>query len=170
MTVDEIISQVVKNEGGYTNNPHDKGGETKYGITAKTAARHGYTGPMIDLPLDKAVEIYKSEYWKYDAVAELHPDLAFRLMDFGVTAGPGTAIETLQTALNVLTGQVQPVDGVIGPKTVQSLKQVMNRSNNAPRVLLGLVRTFQVLHYANIVEKDESQQTFIYGWLDRCLR
>ena len=32
-TFEEIIEQILKHEGGYVNDPNDRGGETKYGIT-----------------------------------------------------------------------------------------------------------------------------------------
>lgn len=168
MTVDEIIQKTIKKEGWYVNDPLDRGGETKFGITVKTARRHGYEGPMLDLPVEKAIEIYKSEYWKFDDVLPLSGDLAFILFDFGVTAGPNTAIEVLQTALSALSGQLVIADGVLGPKSVQALKTVFKR-REAPVVLAGLVRAMILLHYVGIVEKNESQQRFIWGWLNRAL-
>ena len=34
-TFEEIIEDVLKHEGGYVNDPHDRGGETNFGITKK---------------------------------------------------------------------------------------------------------------------------------------
>ena len=34
-TFDEIIEIVLEHEGGYVNDPHDRGGETKYGISKR---------------------------------------------------------------------------------------------------------------------------------------
>jgi hypothetical protein len=36
MTKDDIINNIITKEGGYVNNPADRGGKTKYGITQKT--------------------------------------------------------------------------------------------------------------------------------------
>ena len=44
MTVDQMIDDILRREGGYVNHPADKGGPTKYGITLKHAgpvARQG---------------------------------------------------------------------------------------------------------------------------------
>ena len=34
-TFEEIIESVLEHEGGYVNDPHDRGGETNFGITKK---------------------------------------------------------------------------------------------------------------------------------------
>jgi lysozyme family protein len=90
MSLAAALSQVLANEGGYVDNHADKGGPTNYGITEATARRHGYEGEMKDLPLVKATEIYRDEYWlgpKFDEVAKLDEELALRLFDFGVNCG-----------------------------------------------------------------------------------
>ena len=65
------IKQVLKNEGGFVNNPQDKGGETMYGITAKTTKACGYNGKMCDLPKEKAASIYFENYWKKSGVNQI---------------------------------------------------------------------------------------------------
>ncbi len=37
MTADQIIEGILGKEGGYVNNPNDKGGPTRWGITQTTA-------------------------------------------------------------------------------------------------------------------------------------
>jgi len=34
-TFNEIIEVILEHEGGYVDDPHDRGGETKYGITKR---------------------------------------------------------------------------------------------------------------------------------------
>ena len=36
-TYDLILGRLLKDEGGYVNNPNDRGGETNFGITKDTA-------------------------------------------------------------------------------------------------------------------------------------
>ena len=61
-TAEQIIDQVIAAEGGYSNNPSDKGGETMYGITMAVARANGYSGPMKDMPRSVAVAIYSKRY------------------------------------------------------------------------------------------------------------
>lgn len=57
--IDLMVEKVLKSEGGYVNNPKDKGGETKYGITVAVARANGYKGNMRNLPKQTAIDIYK---------------------------------------------------------------------------------------------------------------
>jgi lysozyme family protein len=50
MTADQIIEGILGKEGGYVNNPNDKGGPTRWGITQTTARAYGYSGDMKALP------------------------------------------------------------------------------------------------------------------------
>jgi lysozyme family protein len=39
--VDELIDALIDREGGYVNQPADKGGPTRFGITEAVARAHG---------------------------------------------------------------------------------------------------------------------------------
>ena len=39
-SVDEMIDDILRREGGYVNHPADRGGPTNYGITQKTLSRY----------------------------------------------------------------------------------------------------------------------------------
>lgn len=62
MNIEQYLDELIKREGGYVNNPADRGGETKYGITEAVARTNGFKGNMKDLPLDVAKAIYKKQY------------------------------------------------------------------------------------------------------------
>jgi len=58
MTFEQIINDVLEHEGGYVNDPLDKGGETNFGI-----AKRWY--PDLDikaLTKNDAVNIYYNDY------------------------------------------------------------------------------------------------------------
>ncbi|MFX8535331.1 glycosyl hydrolase 108 family protein, partial [Acinetobacter baumannii] len=54
MNIEQYLDELIKREGGYVNNPADRGGATKYGITQAVARTNGFKGSMKDLPLDVA--------------------------------------------------------------------------------------------------------------------
>lgn len=111
MYFEQALERVLKHEGGYSHHPQDPGGETRWGISAAVARRHGYRGAMQDLELELAKRIYRQDYWQPLACAELPPGLAFQLFDAGVNHGPGTAMRVLQQCAGVA------VDGLWGPLT-----------------------------------------------------
>ncbi|EMW8467373.1 hypothetical protein AAFS76_003652, partial [Acinetobacter baumannii] len=131
MSVDKYIDDLIKREGGYVNNPNDRGGATNYGITEAVARVNGWKGPMRDLPLDLAKQIYKQQYWinpRFDQVNTLSPLIAEELLDTGVNCGVAFAKPLLQRALNLLNNQGKggwpdlAVDGIYGSATLGALK------------------------------------------------
>ena len=58
---ENAFSRVLGFEGGYSDDPDDRGGKTRFGITEATAAKHGYTGHMEDITLNFAKHIYKKD-------------------------------------------------------------------------------------------------------------
>src|SRR3546814_17123188 len=62
--------------------PADRGGATRWGITERVARQHGYAGAMRAFPRDEAAAIYRRLYWlrpRFDAVAARAPALAAEL-------------------------------------------------------------------------------------------
>lgn len=98
-------------EGGYSNDPHDRGKETKYGISKRSY-------PALDIKnLTRAdvKPIYRRDFWG-PAGCDAVPDaLKYPLFDFAVNSGPKTAVRTLQKRLQVET------DGIIGPITLMEI-------------------------------------------------
>lgn len=111
-TFDIAVRAVLAHEGGYVNDPHDPGGETKFGI-----CRRSYPNVEIaTLELDDAVAIYRRDFWDRIHGDELPADLAFFLLDTAVNLGVVQAVRYLQRAANV------QVDGIMGPATILACK------------------------------------------------
>lgn len=87
------IKKTIALEGGYNNNQHDSGGETKFGISKKQY-------PDLDiakLSIDQAIAIYKRDYW--DKIhCDNYKNIRFRwkLLDISVNMGVGTAMAFIQ--------------------------------------------------------------------------
>jgi lysozyme family protein len=173
MTVDAYIDSIIGREGGYTNNPADKGGETFWGITEYTARAYGYKDAMHFMSRAQAAAIYKSRYWiapKFDQVEAIDSSLAEKLLDIGVNMGQATGVKFLQRALNVLNqqGKTYPdmtVDGGIGPMTLAAINALYAlRGSEGRRVLLAMVAAQQSVRYIEIAEANPSQEVFEFGW------
>jgi lysozyme family protein len=160
-------------EGGYSDNPNDRGGKTKYGITEKVARAHGYKGDMKDLPLDTAKAIAKSQYWdtlRLDDVCVLSPTVAHELFDTGYNTGVGVAGQFLQRTLNALNRKASDygdvtVDGIVGPLTVACLREFLKRrGKTGEKVLLTALNALQGSRYIEISESRPDNEAFTFGW------
>lgn len=175
MSVEKYIDDLIKREGGYVNNPNDRGGATNYGITEAVARVNGWKGPMRDLPLDLAKQIYKQQYWinpRFDQVNTLSPLIAEELLDTGVNCGVAFAKPLLQQALNLLNNQGKggwpdlAVDGIYGSATLGALKIFLTkRGKDGEKVMLKVLNIMQGQRYIEICERNPTQEQFFYGWI-----
>lgn len=172
--VSALLGQLMEREGGYVDNPADRGGPTKYGITEKTARRNGYKGGMKDLPRGKAFDILLNEYWLepgFDKVAEIDLPIAAELLDTGTLCGPHRAGVFLQRILNVSNHEEKfwfdiKVDGQVGPETVSSLSAfVEKRGDKALEVVLTSLNALLGTFLLELAERDPTQQRFYFGWV-----
>lgn len=146
------IDRVLEHEGGYVNDPFDRGGETYRGIARnhnptwggwdiidQLKETHADMFPAIleqDSRLQsKVYQLYNRKYW----IDNLGEALAFQVFDFGVNSGVTRAKKYLQITLGVVA------DGVIGPKTLAALDEVediytfiLEYNNNRMRYLSKL--------------------------------
>lgn len=76
---DQAVAFVLaeKIEGGYVNDPRDPGGETKFGISKRSYPREDIKA----LTRDRAITIYKRDYWDKPGCDKLPPKLAVALFD-----------------------------------------------------------------------------------------
>lgn len=172
--IDDMLAELLKREGGYVNNPNDRGGPTRYGITQQVAKAYGYSGDMRMLPQETALEIYRKRYWvepHFYEVSLRYPRLGEKLFDVGVNMGPKVASRFLQRALNGLNRGASeypdvPEDGSAGSMTLAALDSFkQHRGDAGEAVLLKAVNGQQVVRYMEIAERDHQQESFLYGWL-----
>lgn len=175
MNIEQYLDELIKREGGYVNNPADRGGATKFGITEAVARASGYKGNMKDLPLDVAKAIYKKQYWtapRFDQVNIISSAVAEELLDTGVNCGTGFAKPLLQRALNLLNNQGKAgfpdlvIDGVYGSETLRALKTYLaKRGKEGEKVLVRVLNIMQGQRYIEICERNPSQEQFFFGWI-----
>ena len=169
------FSATVGLEGGYTNNPADKGGPTNWGITQAVARAHGYMGDMKDLPLETAQLIYKSDYWNPLGLDNCDDQqTAGQMFDAGVNCGVGTSAEWMQRSLNALSkndGFDKPlwslltVDGHFGPESMTALNECLGISPHYTQVLLEAFNCLRGASYVADTEKNPQERAFFLGWI-----
>lgn len=141
---DKLIPIILRNEGGYVNDPNDSGGETNYGISKRRY-------PHIDiknLTKDKAIEIYKEDYWaeEFDDIED--DNAALHIFDMCVNAGQYRAVRMAQKVAHCYE------DGLIGPATIKAI-------NNS----VGFVDHYKAarIRYYQALDKPR----YIKGWINR---
>ncbi|HHO6711848.1 TPA: glycoside hydrolase family 108 protein [Klebsiella variicola] len=176
MTKDEIFNSILGKEGGYVNNPNDKGGPTNWGITQSVARAHGYTGDMRNLTRQQALDILEADYWtgpRFDQISELSPAIASELCDTGVNMGPAVAAKFLQRVLNVMNNQGRlyadiVADGQIGPRTIVALRSYLSaRGDTGIAVMLKALNSLQGARYIELSEQRAANEAFTFGWFNR---
>ena len=175
LEIADLIDEVIKIEGGYSNDPSDLGGETMYGITVEVARKNGYTGEMCDMPMDVARTIYRKKYWtepQFDRVGEVNMSVARELFDTGVNMGVGKASEFLQISLNAFNRQGKDYpdiaeDGELGNASLQALHQYMARRGlRGVPTLLKALNCLQGARYIEISRARQKNEDFVFGWLE----
>lgn len=133
MDFNKAFDILLKHEGGYSNHVDDGGGATMWGITEGVARAHGYTGEMRNLPIDFAKRVYKATYWDAIKAEELPAQVRYSVFDAAVNSGVNRATKWLQESVGATA------DGVIGPKTLTSIRQQnpeqLNGKYNATRLI-----------------------------------
>lgn len=115
MDFERAFDLLITHEGGFSNHPDDPGGATMYGVTEVVARAEGYIGPMRDLSLDFAKQVYRKRFWDACRCDQMPDVIRYPLFDAAVNSGPSQAIKWLQVAVGV------KADGVIGPITQQTV-------------------------------------------------
>ena len=161
---ERIFDYLLKVEGGYSNDKHDKGGKTKYGIIEEEARDFGYKGNMQDLTKDFVKNVYLKKYYLGNKLDKVNDDkVALSICDWAVNSGRN-GTKNVQIAINQLTNANLDVDGIIGNKTLEAL-------NSAdPEKFLEVYHNLQRIYYKGKVEADSTQKKFLDGWINRVQR
>ena len=154
------FSEVIGFEGGYSNNPNDKGGETKYGI-----AKRWY--PNVDiknLTLNEAQEIYFNNYWNPLLLGQIVSNpIATEIFEQAINMGKSQAAIHAQKSVCLL-GDPIDIDGWFGQQTVSGIN-ILGNKKTVP--LMKCLNYYQMHRYLEIIENDPTQKGFFVGWLRR---
>ena len=167
-TLDQIIFDELRREGGFVADPADHGGPTNHGITQATlSAWLGRPATIDDVRcLDEATagQILRRRCVVEPGFDRLPPVLQPQVVDIGVNSGPGEAVMLLQRALNDLGYGPLVVDGGLGPRTLAAAGRACAAS---PARMVNHLADCRIVFLRRLVARDSSQGRFLAGWLAR---
>lgn len=182
--IDKLLPYILKWEGGFVNDPLDKGGATNKGVTIATWRQCGYdkTGDgkidVDDLRLisdaDVRDRVLRPHYWNRWKADNINSQKVANILVDWVWGSGLNGIKYPQKILGVTA------DGIVGPKTLAAV-------NNAnPDILFDSVYKAREAFLRNIVDKSvaayekkigrkasdselirNTQKRFLKGWLNR---
>jgi lysozyme family protein len=171
---EKALLKVLKNEGGYVNDPQDPGGETYKGIARNVwpkwggwqkvdyykSQNKGFEQSLnSDNTLQEWVELfYRQCFWdKLKANDINNQDVADSIFDFAVNAGVSTSSSLAQMVVG------SPSDGVIGENTLAKI------NGFDPEHFIAAFTVAKIARYISIIKKRPTSQKYLYGWVRRAL-
>jgi len=169
---DLMIDDILEREGStFTDDPVDRGGATKFGVTQKSwmffLAQTSDHDKLLRVLPDHVRDITELHARFFYSVMFYRPlawidDIELRelVLDSSVNHGAARATKWLQRAAGCAE-----IDGVIGPET----RKLVNSFGHAPGVnpLYALILIARLKFYVEIVLSDPSQVRFLRGWMNR---
>lgn len=147
----KLLPSVFKAEGGYSDDPTDTGNfiggdtsstlvGTNHGISADVLSeylkRPATAEDMKSLTKDKAKEIYEKVFYTDMGIDKLPKDVQ-EIVFHGVVNSKGHAIKVVQKLLGLKE------DGVVGPKTMEAMKNADFTKEEFKDALLDKYKTFK---------------------------
>lgn len=163
--IDKLAPFILRWEGGFVNDPVDKGGATNMGVTIGTWRSVGYDKDgdgdidVDDLHLldkeDVIERVLRPYYWnRWRADEILNQSVSNILVDW-VWASGTHGIKRPQRILGVTP------DGIVGPKTIAAVNSM------DPMELHFRIKNDRIKFIDEICQRDPSQERFRKGWMNR---
>ena len=164
MSFEAALQFVLRQEGGYVDNPDDPGGATNHGVTQHTydayrTAQGQPPNPVSDITDAEVSDIYATDYWSAchcsDIERQANEWLALVVFDTAVNSGVSRAAQLLQGLLGVTA------DGSIGPRTLGAL------AGRDARQLAEDYLWARLAFDASIAASRPAARQFLPGWVNR---
>lgn len=167
--IEKLAPIVAKWEGGYVNDPLDRGGATNMGVTIGAWKLVGYDKNGDGIITDADMKLLSKDdfkfvlrkYWdKWQADKIKNQSIANILVDWYWGSGKwGIVIPQ-----RILGFKGKQVDGVVGPKTLAKINEEIDKDAEA---LFDKIFAARVKFLDDIVKNNPSQKRFIKGWKNR---
>lgn len=165
------IQTVLKNEGGFVDDPRDAGGATQWGISLRFLHDPAIDGDFDGdgdedvedvraMTREQAIALYRTVFWDALRLGEIRDQqLATKMLDLAVNVGKVAAVKILQRVVAVAA------DGKLGDVTLG----VVNVCSTGEDVenLLSELRLEAIRYYASIPAA--KSQPYLRGWILRAL-
>ena len=167
-SIDGMVADILRREGGFVHHPADRGGPTNFGITQRTLSAHlGRTATVEEvraLSADLAAEIYGRDYFLAPRLDGLPERIQPFVFDSAVNHGPRRAVRLVQQVCDSAGFGPIATDGVCGPQTRRAAAEADRAMGDW--LLAALVEERRNL-YRQIVAGDPGQRVFLDGWMNR---
>lgn len=174
----KISSVILQHEGGYVNDPNDRGGETNMGITIATWRAHAPSDLGIEatsqtlrnMTRQQAEIIYYNNYWMPKGFCKLeNTKIALMIYDWTITSG--RAVTQIRKLLHNEYYSNLGVSNVMDDDMIHCINAVDDQGQ-----LLSRIAYIRRDYYRSLTITDgypNTQVRFLTGWLNRvddCLR
>ena len=164
----------MENEGGYVNDPDDRGGETYKGVARnfhpnwdgwaiidRNKINVNFPNNLYELEeLNSMVfSFYKLNYWDRVKGDDINDQkIASQIFDFAVNAGVRTSSKLAQLVVGATA------DGIIGKNSLKSLNEIN------PELFYPNFKLARISRYVYICEKRKTNRKYFFGWVRRTLK
>jgi lysozyme family protein/LysM repeat protein len=166
----KISKIILRHEGGYVDDPTDKGGKTNMGIAWKTWLTYAKsdlgleptTSNLKNITSEQAEIIYRKRYWEPKGFCKVVNDkVGLMIYDWTITSG-GAGKEVQKLLTSEFKQDIGIIDGAIGSKTIQAVNNIENQ-----KLLLERIAAIRREYYHMLVKNRPKNSKYIKGWLNR---
>lgn len=167
----KALAVVLKHEGGYIDDPVDKGGPTSWGISLRFLKdiKHDVDldgdidkDDIIALTRTHADDLYLKHFWlknRYNLIA--NEKLAIKIMDMAVNMGASRSHKIVQASINEIVDEQLESDGILDDYVIEILNLI------EPEPLLKEIRKEQAEFYLSLIKRNPEYIKYKNGWLNR---
>ena len=96
-TIEDILDEVLRSEGGFVEDPADPGGATNHGISLRYARGVGLDNDgdgdtdrddILRVTAEQAHELYREDFWARPGINRLPGEIQPVMVDWAVNSGP----------------------------------------------------------------------------------
>lgn len=152
---------ILRWEGGFVDDPLDRGGATNKGITIGTFrtfyGKNATVEQLKNITDRQWDKIFEAGYWRpFKADQIRNQSIANICVDWAWASGAVTAIKQVQRVLGV------QVDGIVGEITLGAINRYPSQM-----ILFEKIKDARLAFINAIVRNNPSQMRFLRGWANR---